>query len=257
MANQGGTIAVIIIGAVLIVALFTAGPILGGIGDLIAQFREDFLSDWGDNDLFDGDKDNNVTTYGFNGLGYLGATIRYEDGSTRQFTFDAPYSIFPLTIWDNYGYIESITIEAWVTTEFSSSPLSYSIAGTLNIKIGDVDETMTFIPLYDCASKTIHGSEYTIPLESGIPRKMWETTITKATIEGWFESAFPEAPHYWANLGYFADDVTIEYEWEDGHTEDATLSAYSTHTLNWYKGDLGETRLQSVTLTINPSQLYT
>lgn len=252
--NQDATIAIILI-IVVIAGTYFIGPRLASGFDSLLDRIGDFIdTGWiSDQNATKTDKDdgelNKDFTGEYSGSGYVGATILYKDGSTKHFKLEG-LNILPLKIMDNQGFIVSITVEAWVTAEFTGTLTGISISGTLDVdivrgQIGDMELAG------HCVDTSISNTISNPSFSSGDTFKLWETTYTEATIEGWFALIFPDDEVVMGkNLQYEAD-VTVTFEWATME-ETATLSASAIHSIN----RLPDEQLASVSLTINPNRLY-
>jgi len=124
------TLPYIIIGAVLIVALISAGPILTGLGNLIGKLRNLFVEDW------ETYTQGNAT---LSGVIFLVVEILYDDGT--NLTVDGTkttHSVIPLTVFDSSGKsVASIRVYAYLTLDYYGQIGTCDFSGTLKTYLDD------------------------------------------------------------------------------------------------------------------------
>ena len=246
----------IILGVVFLVAILVVGSFVYTQAPKFWEFINNRWSDWVDySDQTNGDNATKQTVFN-GGSGYVGATITYKDGSQKTFRMDDAFSLLPLYVYDAQGYVQNIRVELWVTATFEGKVTGWTVTGSLDV------DTVTaqgdpYNPtwIHDEDLTTVGISNTGGEIASGESIWMWETTLSEAQLEQWYDAVYSD----WeisTNLKLNAN-VNVEFRWTDGHIEDTSLNAETVHLLIWIKGDLPtQSRLQSASMTITPSYLY-
>lgn len=110
----------IIIGIIILGALFSAGPILTGLGNLGNALRGWLNEDW----LSFGTGAGNSTAVGF--------SINYTDGTSEQFT---PESVLPLEVIYNGKAIKEIGFNIWIKLDYTGEAKEISYDATTYLKL--------------------------------------------------------------------------------------------------------------------------
>lgn len=110
----------VFLAGIILVAFILAPPLIregiGGLRDLLKEFRDAWLRDWG-----------NKTTYNQVGLGF---TIEYEDGTIDEYTPED--TTFPFTVYYEGKAISVVRANIWYKLTYDQRPQSVSGSYTWN-----------------------------------------------------------------------------------------------------------------------------
>lgn len=238
----------VIIGAIIIVVILVAG---GLAYTQAPRFWDALDKAWTETFGDVGDSNGVNATDGesafLGGSGYVGATIRYTDGSQRSFRL-TENQMLPMYIQDVSGeVIQSITVEVWMTVEYTGDLTAWSAVGstTLDISYGSIVEHSG-----DTRALGASGTSFV----SGESTKIWEHTWQASTLEAWFISIAEGDPWHDSNLRY---RVTCDstFTWTDGYEETVSLNAESIHLVRWMD-EPADPRITSISISIQPSRVH-